>query len=76
MHVRSTYIRVGFGCGTSKRNHVRFELDNFPVFFSGCQLALPLLQRFYFGQSQTVLNLTKFIHKYNIYNTKLVSLNQ
>jgi hypothetical protein len=36
-----------------------------------------VIRRFDFGQSQTALNLTKFIDKYsNIYNTKLVSLNQ
>mgnify|MGYP003702636263 CR=1 FL=1 len=36
-----------------------------------------VIRRFDFGQSQTVLSLTKFIDKYNnIYNTKLVSSNQ
>jgi hypothetical protein len=36
-----------------------------------------VIRHFDFGQSQTVLRLTKFIDKYsNIYNTKLVSSNQ
>jgi hypothetical protein len=35
------------------------------------------IRHFDFGQNQTTSNLTKFIDKYsNIYNTKLVSLNQ
>ncbi len=35
-----------------------------------------IISRFDFGQSQTPSNLTMFIDKYsNIYNTKLVSIN-
>ena len=51
--------------------------------FNSTSIGKPLLppfqvtKRFDFGQSQTVLSLTKFIDKYsNIYNTKLVSPNQ